>query len=145
MSKFYILVFILNFAWTINAYVHCKNPHSHIGHWLGINQECVALVQSQCHRHGNKPIGVTQSWHRGYHIKEHCSKIPHLTAIATFLGPNNHFDEPHLQQHAAIFVKCEHNGIRVYDQWNGTPIGYRLIPWHGNSKRYSGINYYTIA
>ncbi len=112
----------------------------------GIGQECAALVQNNCHRQpGNKEIGLTTRWKRGIHVKESCGSIPKFTAIATFLGPNGSYDAPNLHQHTAVFVKCEDTGIRVWDQWNGTPLAYRIIPWHGSSQQYSGINFYTIA
>lgn len=128
------------------AFVPCADPSSHVGHWVGRNQECAALVQTTCHRAGGAPIGLTSSWKRGVHVKDNCATIPKFTAIATFLGPNHSYDEPHLHQHTAIFVKCETEGIRVYDQWNGTPIAYRVIHWtHGSSPQYTGDNFYTVA
>ncbi len=106
----------------------------------------MALVQHKCHRQpGNRQIGGTSSWRRGIRVKENCRRIPTLTAIATFLGPNAHYDEPHLQQHTAIFVKCERDGIRVWDQWNAQPLASRVIPWKGRTKRYTGDNFWTIA
>ncbi|OTF82294.1 hypothetical protein BLA29_012359 [Euroglyphus maynei] len=137
---------ILLWATTSHAFVPCTNPSKHVGHWIGRDQECAALVQTNCHRQpGNKEIGLTSSWRRGVHVKDNCSKIPAYTAIATFLGPNHRYDEPHLHQHTAIYVRCEKAGIRVYDQWNGTPIGFRIIPWNGASPQYNGNNFYTVA
>ena len=128
------------------AFVPCTNPSGSVGHWIGRNQECAALVQTNCHRQpGNGQIGLTSSWRKGLHVKENCAKIPTLTAIATFLGPNGSYDEPNLHQHTAIFVKCETTGIRVWDQWNGTPIASRIISWGGGSPQYTGNNFWTIA
>lgn len=146
--RFLILTVLLALAALGHSlrFVPCANPSGHKGHWIGRNQECAALVQTSCHRQpGNRQIGLTSTWRKGLHIKQNCAKIPRFTAIATFLGPNGHYDEPHLHQHTAIFVQCEATGIRVYDQWNGTPIGYRIIPWAGHSAQYSGNNFWTIA
>ncbi|XP_054162661.1 domesticated amidase effector 2-like [Oppia nitens] len=141
-----LLVLLIAFA-TSEAFVPCVDVSGHKGHWLGRDQQCAALVQSQCHRQpGSKQIGLTSTWRKGVHVKDNCGKIPALTAIATFLGPNDHYDEPHLHQHTAIFVKCEEAGIRVWDQWAGTPIGSRIIRWtSGSSPQYTGINFWTIA
>ncbi|KAJ6222153.1 hypothetical protein RDWZM_000698 [Blomia tropicalis] len=144
--RFLIPILLIAISGLAYGYVPCINPASHVGHYIGRNQECAALVQTNCHRQpGNRQIGLTSSWKRGVHVKDHCAQIPKFTAIATFLGPNHRYDEPHLHQHTAIFVHCEKAGIRVYDQWNGTPIGYRVIPWAGSSLQYSGNNFYTVA
>ncbi len=141
------LLIIVLFALTSAAYgfIPCADPSHHVGHWIGRDQECAALVQTSCHRAGGRAIGLTNTWVRGVHVKENCNKIPRLTAIATFLGPNHHYDAPGLHQHTAIFVRCEAAGIRVYDQWNGTPIAFRIIPWQGHSTQYTGNNFYTVA
>jgi hypothetical protein len=68
-----------------------------------------------------------------------------LTAIATFLGPNELYNEPNLRQHTAIFVKCESNGIRVWDQWKAEPLASRVIPWKSHKIQYTGDNFWTIA
>lgn len=144
--RFFIVLAILSCAVVVQSFVPCANPSAHVGHWIGRDQECAALVQTSCHRQpGNGQIGLTSSWRRGAHVKENCNTIPRFTAIATFLGPNGMYDEPHLHQHTAIFVQCESSGIRVYDQWNGTPIAYRVIPWVGRSLQYSGNNFWTVA
>ncbi len=96
-----------------DALVPCIDPSSHVGHYIGRNEECAALVQTNCHRAGGASIGLTNTWKKGLHVHDNCEKIPALTAIATFLGPNGSYDEPHLHQHTAIFVKCETTGIRV--------------------------------
>ncbi|KAJ6222154.1 hypothetical protein RDWZM_000699 [Blomia tropicalis] len=136
-----LLVATLDLA---HGYVRCKSPAKYVGQYLGRDQECVALVQTMCHRSGHRPIGLTSTWRRAVRVKKNCKKIPKFTAIATFLGPNHHYDEPHLRQHTAIFYRCEKRGIRVYDQWRGHPIRFRLIPWKGRTAQYSGNNYYTI-
>ena len=132
---------------SLQAFVPCTDPSAHVGKWIGRDEQCAALVQTNCHRQpGNKQIGLTSTWKKGLHVKDNCDKIPALTAIATFLGPNGSYDEPHLHQHTAIFVKCEEAGIKVWDQWNGTPIGSRVIRWNsGSSPQYTGINFWTIA
>src|SRR2546426_377833 len=117
-----------------SAFHHCNNPAGSAGRYLGRDHECAALVQSQC-----SAVGLTSTWRKGLHVKENCAKIPTLTAIATFLGPNGSYNTPgYAHQHTAIFVGCESAGIRVWDQWNGTPIASRLIRWAGSSSQYSG-------
>ena len=142
----FLIAFVALLA-VAHGFVPCADVSRHVGHWIGRDQECAALVQTSCHRQpGNRQIGLTSSWRKGLHVREHCGQIPKNTAIATFLGPNRHFDEPHLHQHTAIFQRCEPHGIGVYDQWNGTPINYRVIPWdHGASIQYTGQNYWTVA
>lgn len=63
------------------AFIRCSNPARAIGNWLGRDQECAALVQSEC----NLP-GYTDYWRPGLHVGSNCNRIPPFTAIATFLG-----------------------------------------------------------
>ena len=145
-STLYLLLLSVCAYGMSEAFVPCTSPAAHVGRWIGINEECAALVQTNCHRGGTGSIGLTSTWKKGLHVKANCAQIPTLTAIATFLGPNGSYDEPHLHQHTAIFVKCETTGIKVWDQWNGTPIASRIIPWTGGSSpQYTGNNFWTIA
>jgi hypothetical protein len=141
-----LLVATLSIIYTAQAFVPCADPSHSAGGFLGASHQCAALVQSQCHRPGNALIGLTNTWRKGLHVRENCAQIPKFTAIATFLGPNGSYDEPHLHQHTAIFVRCEAAGIRVWDQWVGQPIGSRVIHWNaGSSPQYTGVNFWTIA
>jgi len=132
-------------ATAIHAYIPCSDPTGHVGHFVGRDQECAALVQATCHRQpGNVYIGQTQTWKRGVHVHEHCGKIPRYTAVATFLGPGNTYDTPQLHQHTAIFVSCDGNGMRIYDQQNGVPVRTWVMPWAG-AEQNGADHYYTIA
>ncbi|KAH9408445.1 hypothetical protein TYRP_012120 [Tyrophagus putrescentiae] len=125
------LVLLLS-CWSgiVQAYISCSNPARAMGNWLGSRSAIC-------------PAGPTTGA-RGAHVGSNCNNIPPLTAIATFLGPYGTYDTPNLSQHSAIFIRCEPQGIRVFDQWRGQPISMRLIPWRGWNQN-AGKNYYTIA
>ena len=48
----------------VQGFVPCSNPAKHVGHYVGRNQECAALVQTSCHHAGGGTIGLTGSWKR---------------------------------------------------------------------------------
>ena len=52
---------VVNF---VHGFIHCNDPSASRGKWLGVNKECAALVQSQCHRAGGAQIGLTKTWVR---------------------------------------------------------------------------------
>lgn len=66
------------------------------------------------------------------------------TLMYSFCLPLGSYDHPNLYQHSAIFLRCEPNGIRVYDQWRNKAISSRVIPWRGWHQG-AGKAYYTIA
>lgn len=139
LGAFLLVALVVLSSNMVSAYISCSNPSRAMGNWLGRDQECAALVQSQC----NLP-GWTDYWRPGRHVGSNCNNIPPLTAIATFLGPYGTYDHPSLAQHSAIFIRCERDGIRVFDQWRGQPISNRVIPWRGWNQN-AGKAYYTIA
>ena len=64
--RFLLSIVLLGLAvTTVHGFIGCADPSKHVGHWIGKDQECAALVQTSCHRQpGNKPIGLTNHWIR---------------------------------------------------------------------------------
>ncbi len=101
---------------------------------------CVAAVREKCAglkgRH-------TSTWRRGKHVKSNCASIPSGTAIATFEGAGSKFESKTFQ-HAAIFIGCAPDGIKVHDQWVGsTGCKLRTIKYSGSGSN-GGNNFWTI-
>lgn len=88
--------------------------------------QCAALVQW----FGGAP--KTHLWRAGKQIKG-CAAgdIAKFTCIATFEGgiyPNRAHGN-----HAAVYITHDDDGIEVYDQWVGRPIGKRKIAFKAGS------------
>jgi hypothetical protein len=82
--------------------------------------QCVAYVKCRCTQNGKYAPG-TNCWRPGTNVWNSdgsCNRdIPANTAIATFV--NGRYNG-----HAAVFVGCVGNAVKVYDQWCGRSIGY---------------------
>ena len=117
----------------------CKDPSPYLGQWRGESKECVALPKDLGENMRNF---ATYMWKRGLHVQSNYDQIAQFTAIATFEAPNNKY-----LGHAAIFDKCDSEGIWVYDQWNARPVNYRRLNWDntsGNGISNNGSKFYTI-
>jgi hypothetical protein len=83
--------------------------------YIGVNQECVALVRSLA----NAP--AHEQWTEGIKLRD-ALKLPlgitGGTAIATFV--NGRFPSQH-GYHAALFIRAAPggSGVVVFDQWRG--------------------------
>ncbi|CAG7834274.1 unnamed protein product [Allacma fusca] len=140
--KLFIFFTLLFVAFTDVTSVSCKRPS--LGRYVvgKDGMECVALIKENCVGMRNKN---TRMWRRGVHIRDNCSIIRPMSAIATFSGPNNKYGGGPFR-HAAIFASCDVNGIWVYDQWNGSRgVLYRQIPYNSTIGHNNGSNYYTIT
>jgi hypothetical protein len=72
----------------------------------------------------------TAAWRQGADVRGN----PHIargTAIATFGWDGSYTSES--GNHAAIYLSQDHDGIWVYDQWQGQPVHKRLIRFEGGS------------
>jgi hypothetical protein len=74
-----------------------------------LNGECAAGVQWALRKNGVM-IGLTKTWRQGRKVRG--NNISPGTAIASFR------DGSYQNDHAAIFVSQDANGITVYDQFN---------------------------
>lgn len=87
--------------------------------YYGESQECVAAV-----KHFAK-APQTALWKKGKQVKGNIS-IPSGTAIATFDANGKY------KGHAAIYIKQDGLGLRVYDQWRGREFEGRTILFRGS-------------
>ena len=62
--RFLIAIAFIGMVSMVQGYIPCADPSKHVGHWIGKDQECAALVQTSCHRPGNAAIGLTNHWTR---------------------------------------------------------------------------------
>jgi hypothetical protein len=104
------------------------------------NGECAAGVQWAL-RENKVFIGLTSTWKQGRIVRG--NKISPGTAIASFR------DGKYQNDHAAIFVSQDANGITVYDQYNHPKKnwGMRVLPFDLPGQDYSndGAFFYTIT
>lgn len=147
--SFVYQILILTFALLIDAclanhYIYCHDPSAQIGHWVGEHNPD-SLIKATCFRQpDNEPIGPVSTWRRGGQVKGNCNKIRPFSAIATFLGPDNHHNATFKDKvDSGIFLGCSNWGIRVYHQSDSEPLTEGYIPWHG-SNHLIGHNYYII-
>jgi|HubBroStandDraft_3_1064219.scaffolds.fasta_scaffold00005_18 hypothetical protein len=104
-----------------------SDPGSFVGQVVQ-NGHCVRYVQLA------SGAPHTSRWRRGAKVRGH-PDIRYGTVIATFdpLGTyGNHTDG---RSHAAIFVRHDPEGIRVWDQWVGHPVAQRVIRYRGGQGR----------
>lgn len=121
-----------------------KGIAKYAGRSLGLGKlkgECATGVQSALWLNGIK-IGGTRNWKPGRKVKG--NDVSPGTAIASFR------DGVYQNDHAAIFVKQDADGITVYDQYNKPPKpwGVRVLKFGTKRKNdYSndGEFFYTIV
>jgi hypothetical protein len=85
---------------------------------------------SQCVEFIQQTLGapVTTLWNEGKKISESDNSTIAGTPIATFINHKySHLGSPN--QHAAIYLSQDAEGIHVLDQWPGHNVGPRVIPW----------------
>ncbi|XP_037044230.1 uncharacterized protein LOC119080105 [Bradysia coprophila] len=123
-----------------SAYISCSLCNgAYVNSNLGSG--CVAAVREKCAGLRGRQ---TSSWKRGVLVKSNCNSIPSGTAIATFEGPGATFASRTFQ-HAAIFIGCAPDGIKVHDQWVGkSGCSLRTIKYSGYGSN-GGNNFYTIV
>lgn len=128
-----------------NHNIHCDDPSLKLGHWIGEHNPD-SLIKAFCFRQpDHEPIGSISTWHRGPQVKGNCDKIRPFSAIATFLGPDNHHNSTYKENvDSGIFLGCSSWGIRVYHQSYILPLTEGYIPWHG-ANHLIGHNYYVIT
>lgn len=78
---------------------------------------------------------TTSQWNRGQKVRG--ASLGFGTTIATF--PNGRYSG-----HAAVYTGQNSNGIQVYDQWRGRPVGPRTIRWNGSGISNNGDSFYVI-
>ena len=85
---------------------------------------------SECVEFIRQTLGApaTPLWHEGKKISQADISTPSGTPIATFVdGKYSHLGRGN--QHAAIYLRQDAEGIHVLDQWPGHNVDPRLIPW----------------
>jgi hypothetical protein len=99
---------------------------------------------------GNRAL--TSTWKRGENVMAN-GNVAIGTAIATFLGPNNSYNHPALQQHTAIFAGYgNENGVSGFYVWdqnfdvyqNGDFSIKKHFIWTNSSGTSDADNYYVI-
>ncbi|CAF0713754.1 unnamed protein product [Brachionus calyciflorus] len=98
--------------------------------------QCAAGVKYWC---PTNPLLSTRSWVKGIKVLDNCASIPKYTAIATF--PTGSYSG-----HAAVFISCSGNTIKVYDQyvdkmWSPRDIWNTAGTLVNNPNNYYTINY----
>jgi hypothetical protein len=96
----------------------CRNPGKYSGQVVG-NGECVAFVKEAA------GAPSTSYWKQGIVVEGNYQTIKFGTAIATFV--DGKYPNKRTGNHAAIFVSGDAEGIVVWDQWVGRPVGKRTI------------------
>lgn len=73
--------------------------------------------------------------------------VPPLTIIATFDQAGRYANATDGSSHAAVFIAQTDAGLRVVDQWKGSPVAERLIRFrdgHGPQAD-DGDAYYVVV
>jgi hypothetical protein len=115
------------------SYVDRSITHRKLGSAIG-SHECVALVQAWA----GAPL--TGSWRAGQRVLGNGAHIERGTAIATFV--DGHY--PDSEQHAAIFLYEDSEGIHVIDQWRGQVSHERVIHAGSHGRMNDPRAYYVI-
>jgi hypothetical protein len=97
------------------------DPHRWLGQSVG-SGHCVALVQLAC------AAPHTSAWKPG--AKARGGALPRGAAIATFQN-GAYQNRTNGDSHAAIFLEEVPGGLRVVDQWKGSPCAERTIRFKG--------------
>lgn len=115
------------------------NPERYAGRQVG-NGSCVLYTQRV------STVGLTKSWRRGRKVRD--GNVPTNTVIATFTGnPPRYGNRRDGSSHAAIFIRQEIAGLRVWDQWVGRPVAQRVIPFKNGmgTANNDGSRYYVVT
>ncbi len=96
--------------------------NQYIGRSAGSGQ-CVALVQAV-----DPSVGTTRTWAPGAPVEGNTGLTPG-TVIATFDGSGRYANATDGSSHAAVYLGQDEHGVRVLDQWSGSPAAIRTIPW----------------
>ena len=115
------------------SYIDRNISHRKLGSSIG-SHECVALVQAWT----GAPL--TASWHAGLKVLGNGAHIERGTAIATFV--DGHY--PSAEQHAALFLYEDSEGIHVIDQWQGQASHERTIHTGSHGRHNDPNAYYVI-
>lgn len=117
-------------------------PERYLAQVVG-NGHCVPFVQRV------SKVGLASTWRRGARVRG--NNIPRNAVIATFVpdgrGGWRYGNRRGGSSHAAILLSEEADGIRVYDQWLGRPVGQRLIRWRNGvgTANNDGDAYYVVV
>ncbi|MEM8712184.1 MAG: BPSL0067 family protein [Planctomycetota bacterium] len=99
----------------------CMNPGQFSGQVVA-NGSCVRFVQVAAR------VPHTSTWKEGKKVRG--GNIPTGTAIATFVA--GRYPNRPSGNHAAILISENADGLLVWDQWKGRPVGKRLIRFRGD-------------
>lgn len=98
------------------------NPARYAGQVIDTGH-CVRFVQTAA------GAPHTSRWRRGTRVRG--AAVAPGTAIATFDPSETYGNHTDGRSHAAILVAEQGDGLRVWDQWKGHPVGQRTIRWRG--------------
>jgi len=107
---------------SVGPYV-AERPQAHLGRTVGAGY-CVDFVKVAA------GVPRTSAWRPGRTVRGNDDIVPG-TAIATFESDGTYASRS--GSHAAIYVSQTHEGIWVYDQWQGQPVHMRLIRFEGGT------------
>jgi hypothetical protein len=99
------------------------HPEAFEGRVVGAGH-CVDFVKAAA------GVPRTSAWRKGAPVRGN-PDIARGTAIATFEPDGTYTNET--GDHAAIYLYQDGRGIWVYDQWQGRPVGKRLIRFEGGT------------
>ena len=115
------------------------NPGRYAGQAVG-SGHCVAFVQTAA------GAPHTSAWRRGAKVRP-LDNLAGGTAVATFGGnPARYQNRTDGSSHAAIYIRHEPDGLRVWDQWRGHPVAQRTIRYKGGAgtQNNDGDAFYVI-
>jgi len=105
------------------------NPERYLGRVVG-NGSCALFVQRVSR------VGLTKTWRRGQRVRG--NNVPQHTIIATFINTPQgwrYANRSNGTAHAAVFIRQEPGGLRVFDQWRGQPVHQRTIQFRNGQGR----------
>lgn len=109
-----------------------KLPHRHIGQIVDTGQ-CVRFCQIAA-----PGLPHTSEWRRG--IKVRGNPVESGTVIATFDSKGCYANATDGTSHAAVLIAELPEGLRVWDQWVGRPVGERTIRFRGGERGVKPVN-----
>lgn len=143
--KYFTVSFLLTLFYfsvdTSGSMFNCTDPSRDIGKYVGRSDASYSLVQHNC----NITEGPT-SWRLGGYVRYGCEKIPRFTAITYLKEKRSNRGPPwrEYEVHAAIFDRCEKDGIRVFSQARGHPVANRFYKYGDPNRFMNGNNFQTI-
>jgi hypothetical protein len=109
-----------------------QRPHRYLGQTVDTGQ-CVRFCQIAA-----PGLPHTSEWRRG--IKVRGNEIEAGAVIATFGADGRYENKTNGTSHAAILIAELPEGLRVWDQWVGRPVGERTIRFRGGETDVKPVN-----